>query len=188
MKQKWTICSIAIGAVLVFGFTFWFGLTPTQNLVQKSALESAPDYFLEGVEAKTFNLEGHLVEKVIAQEVKHFPMSGESRLIKPQITKSEQNNRWTASSDTGLMTDAKRDIILTGSAKIINQQNETSAATTISSNTIIYADKDKSITSLGDARVTSPQGTIKADTITAFTNENKVTMQGSVRGSYEQNR
>lgn len=187
MKQKWTLLSIALGALLVFGFTFWFGLTPKQNLVQKSALESAPDYFLEGVEAKTFDQNGILVEKVIANEVKHFPVSGESRLIKPKITKFDTDSSWTASGNSGVMTDAKRDIVLTGAAKIINQPKN-KAITTITSSTIIYADKDKSITSLGNASIISAQGSVKADTITAFTNSSKITMQGSVRGSYEQNR
>jgi len=187
MKQKWTLFSLILGAFLVFGFTFWFGLAPKQSLVQKSILESAPDYFLEGVEAKTFDENGLLVESILADEVKHFPLPGESRLIKPSITKIQKSNHWTASSDTGLMKDKERDIIFTGSAKIVSQANS-QPATTITANTIIYADKDGSITNIGNATVLSPQGNVKADTITAFTNSSKVTMQGSVRGSYEQNR
>ncbi len=187
MKQKWTLISLLIGAFLVFGFTFWFGLTPKQNLVQKSTLESAPDYFLEGAEVKLFDENGLLVEEILAEEVKHFPVSGESRLIRPSITKIKKSNHWTALSDTGLMKDKEKDIIFTGSAKIVSQA-DSQPATTITANTIIYSDKDGSITNIGDATVISPQGNIKADTITAFTHSSKVTMQGSVRGSYEQNR
>ena len=187
MKQKWTLASLVLGALLVFAFTFWFGLTPKQSLVQKSILESAPDYFLEGVEAKTFDQNGTLVEKILADEIKHFPISGESRLIKPRITKIQKSNHWTALSDTGLMKDKERDIIFTGSAKIVSQ-TDSQPATTITSNTIIYAEKDGSMTNIGEATVLAPQGIVKADTITAFTHSSKVTMQGAVRGSYEQNR
>ena len=187
MKQKWTYLSLVLGAVLVFGFTFWFGLAPKQNLVKTSILESAPDYFLEGVEAKTFDENGQLIEKVLASEVKHFPVPGESRLQRPIITKIQNSNHWTASSETGLIKDEDRDIIFTGSAKIVSQADQ-EPTTTITSNTIIYADKEQSITSIGNATVISEQGNVKADTITAFTHSNKVTMQGSVRGSYEQNR
>ena len=187
MKQKWTLVSIALGTILVFGFTFWFGLTPKQSLVQKSELESAPDFFLEGVETKTFDANGVLTEKLLAEKIKHYPMQGESRLIKPTVSKTQKGSVWVASSDTGLIKDSNSDILLNGSAKITNQSNKLKP-TIITSNTIIYTDKDQSITSLGEANITSAQGNIKADTITAFTSSNKVTMQGSVRGSYEQNR
>ena len=187
MKQKWAFASLIFGTLIVFGFTFWVGLTPKQTLVKKSILESAPDYFLEEVEAKTFDINGRLVEKIVAEEIKHFPLSGESRLKKPTITKIQTDNQWTALSDTGLMKDAERDIIFNGSAKIINQ-SEQKTTTTITSDTMIYADKDGSLTSIGNATVISEQGNVKADTITAFSHSSKVTMQGSVRGSYEQNR
>jgi LPS export ABC transporter protein LptC len=187
MKQKWTLVSIALGAMLVFSSTFWFGLTPKQSLVQKSELESAPDFFLEGVETKTFNIDGQLTEKLLAKEIKHYPMQGESHLIEPIVSRTQNGSIWVASSETGLIKDSSNDILLNGSAKITNQSNE-SVPTVITSNSIIYTDKDQSITSLGKANITSAQGNIKADTITAFTSTNKVTMQGSVRGSYEQNR
>ncbi|EAQ65373.1 hypothetical protein MED121_21917 [Marinomonas sp. MED121] len=187
MKQKWTLASIILGIMLVFGFTFWFGLTPTQNLVQKSILETAPDYFIENVNTKTFDINGALIETLDAKEIKHFPAPGETRMIEPVISKTLNSDTWIAAGNTGLMKDLNKDIIFTGNAKIIHLP-ETQAETTITSNTIIYTDQDQSLTSFGNAKVVSPQGTVNAETITAFSKSNQVTMQGSVRGSYEQNR
>lgn len=172
------------GLFTLAALSFWYGASPSKNLVPTKSLSSSPDYFITKLNAKEFNTHGLLIETLNAEKTLHYVNQSKTLLEKPNINRQSKTGSWSAKADKGVIEDGSNDILLTKNARAIKKYL-TSEDITLSADNVHYLDKDQSLTSSGDAMLFSIQGKTSANTITTFINSEEVVMTGSVRGKYE---
>lgn len=172
------------GLFTLAALSFWYGASPSKNLVPTKSLSSSPDYFITKLNAKEFNTDGLLIETLNAEKTLHYVNQSKTLLEKPNINRQSKTGSWSAKADKGVIEDGSNDILLTKNARAIKKYL-TSEDITLSADNVHYLDKDQSLTSSGDTMLFSIQGKTSANTITTFINSEEVVMTGSVRGKYE---
>jgi len=183
--KKWSLVSIALVVSLLASTTFWVGTKPKVSLVETSTLAFTPDFFLQGVNARRFNEAGNIIEKVVAQEIKHYDLeAGILFLTFPKITKYQIDTNWTISANSGNILIDSNDITLSEMANAVKGLGSNEQII-LTADTIKYIDKKQILTSVGNASLHSAQEHIQADEITAFFKSNTLDIKGSVRGSHE---
>ncbi|RBP80585.1 LPS export ABC transporter periplasmic protein LptC [Marinomonas rhizomae] len=176
---------LLIGAALIISaFLGWYGVTPTTNLVETDSLSSSPDYFITKVKVKEFDIDGRLIEELDADQTLHYTAKSKTLLESPNMERYSKSGHWSAKADKGVIDDGSNDILLTENARATKKYLQ-SEDIKLSADNIHYLDQNKSLTSYGNATLTSTQGETSAGKITTYINSEEVVMTGSVRGKYE---
>ncbi|ETI61618.1 LPS export ABC transporter periplasmic protein LptC [Marinomonas profundimaris] len=173
---------MAVAALVVS--LFWYGATPKQNLVQTDSLSTSPDYFITQVQLKEFDAGGQLIETLNAKQTLHYIAQSKTLLEQPSVQRHSQSGSWSAKADKGVIEDGSNDILLTDNATA-TKKYPLSEDIILNADSVHYLDQDQSLTSQGNATLTSTQGVTSAGTITTYINSEEVIMTGSVRGKYE---
>ncbi|KZN12663.1 hypothetical protein OA79_15460 [Marinomonas sp. TW1] len=170
-------------AVIAMAF-FWYKTAPKVNLLSTDSLSSTPDYFITDIKAQRFDARGKLIETIQAEQALHYIQAAKTRLEQPYVDRYATSGSWHAEAQQGAIEDGSNDILLTDNV-IAVKKYQGSADILLNADTIHYLDQDKSLTSQGNATLTSTQGKTSAGTITTYINSEEVIMTGSVRGNYE---
>ncbi|MDB4837481.1 LPS export ABC transporter periplasmic protein LptC [Marinomonas sp.] len=168
----------------LFTVFFWHNKEATSNLVEAESLSKSPDYFITEITVQTFDNNGVLIEHLQAQQASHFIQESKTLLDRPNVERHSTTGSWNATADSGIIHDGSNDILLTSNANA-TKTYPTSENIALSANKIHYLDNDQSLTSQGDAKLFSTQGTTSAKKITTYINSEKVVMTGLVQGHYE---
>ncbi|AEF55014.1 LPS export ABC transporter periplasmic protein LptC [Marinomonas posidonica] len=163
---------------------FWYQTTPKVNLVATESLSSTPDYFITDVKAQRFDAQGKLIEAIHAKQTLHYIQAAKTLLEQPNVDRYSTDSSWHAEAQQGIIEDGSNDILLTNNAEAVKKYQQ-SEDILLNADAIHYLDQDKSLTSQGNATLTSTQGKTSAGTITTYINSEEVIMTGSVRGNYE---
>jgi lipopolysaccharide export system protein LptC len=178
------ILPLIVVLFILVALSFWYGVTPSKNLVSATSLSSSPDYFITKLNVKKFNADGLLIEILNAEQTLHYVNQSKTLLENPNINRQSKSGSWSAKADKGVIEDGSNDILLTENARAIKKYLG-SEDITLNADNVHYLDKDQSLTSSGNAILFSTQGKTSANTITTFINSEEVVMTGSVRGKYE---
>jgi len=179
---KTTLAGLSFIAVLVA--VFWYGAKPKQNLVSTEILSSSPDYFITQIDVKTFNEDGELIESLSSKQAFHYVNESKTLLNLPSVERRSDSGSWSAKADKGVIHDGSNDILLTENAEATKKYLQ-SEDITLNADSVHYLDKDQSLTSSGNATLSSTQGETSASEIITYINTEEVVMTGSVRGKYE---
>lgn len=164
--------------------SFWYGTTPTKNLVETNSLTSSPDYFITKVSVKKFDHTGSLIETLNAEQTLHYISKSKTLLESPEVERRSKSGSWNATADKGVIEDGSNDILLTQNARATKKYLQ-SEDIFLNADNVHFLDKDQSLTSYGKAALLTIQGETFADKITTYINSEEVIMTGSVRGNYE---
>ena len=176
---------LIIGAtVIAAALLGWYGTKPKTNLVETDSLSSSPDYFITKVKVKEFDSNGTLIEKLDAEQTLHYIAESKTLLETPKIERYSNSGHWSATAVKGVIEDGSDDILLTEDVRATKKYLQ-SEDIKLTADNIHYLDKDKSLTSYGNAKLFSSQGETSAGKITTYINSEEVVMTGSVRGKYE---
>ncbi|RBO82552.1 LPS export ABC transporter periplasmic protein LptC [Marinomonas aquiplantarum] len=163
---------------------FWYQAAPKVNLLSTDSLSSTPDYFITEVTAQRFDPQGKLIETIHAEQTLHYIQAAKTLLEQPNVDRYSTSGSWHAEARQGAIEDGSNDILLTDNVTAVKKY-QGSEDVLLNADTIHYLDQDKSLTSQGNATLTSNQGKTSAGTITTYINSEEVIMTGSVRGNYE---
>ncbi len=171
--------------VTVFlGGVFYQGTNTVNNLVEVETFNDAPDYFITKVHVKTFDKNGKLTESLKTEQTRHYEATSKTLLVEPIVERSSLTGNWLAKAETGIIEDGNKDILLTGNAQAIKWHLQ-SEEIEMHSDSVHYLDRDKSLTSYGNATLISSQGETTSEKIVTYINSEEVFMTQSVRGIYE---
>lgn len=182
VRPKNLVIAGAITALLVFAF--YQGANTASNLVAVETFNDAPDYFITKVHVKTFDQQGKLTESLKTEQTRHYEAMSKTLLVSPIVERSSLTGNWLAKAETGIIEDDNKDIILTGNAHATKWHLQ-SEKIEMFSDSVHYLDRDKSLTSYGNATLISSQGETSAEQIVTYINSENVFMTKSVRGIYE---
>lgn len=172
------------GGVLTVGI-FWFGLTPPADLLSNQALESTPDYFLEGVTANEFDANGIKQRTIVSEKLLHYADRDITLLTTPDIQQwSQDRSVWHASAENGEIKDGSKDILLKGAATVVRQRQD-GGTMTLAADAIHYLENQQILVSEGNASVISAEGSTKADKIQYDQASEQAQLEGNVTGYYE---
>ncbi|WP_425641087.1 LPS export ABC transporter periplasmic protein LptC [Marinomonas gallaica] len=169
--------------VIVLVAVFLLGNRPTLYILEEQKLSNAPDFFLEGVTVKSFDLNGQLTETVTADIANHYTQK-QTDLDHPVITRIDGNSSSIASAETGFINDTSNSFTLSKSAQITRFKNETETAK-IKANTITYNDESQTIVGTQQSQLITPQGVTKSDIISFDLAKETAILSGGVTGQYE---
>lgn len=76
----------------------------------------APDYWIDGLVAKTMNAEGRLNRVIMAEHTEHFPDDGSTDIVRPQMDFIGPSNEppWRVRSETGWLAPDGKQLLLKG--------------------------------------------------------------------------
>lgn len=171
-------------AILIAAALGWYGTVPKAYLVETDSLSSSPDYFITKVKVKEFDADGSLAETLDAEQTLHYIAKSTTLLESPKVERYSKSGYWSAKADKGVIEDGSNDILLTENARATKKYLQ-SEDVKLKADNIHYLDSNKSLTSYGNATLTSTQGETSAGIITTYINSEEVEMTGSVRGKYE---
>lgn len=176
---------LVIGSILLTGSILWFGLTPPAEILSNQALESTPDYFLEGVTANDFNADGIKQRTIVSEKLLHYADRDITLLTTPDIQQWNQDRSvWHASAENGEIKDGSKDILLRGAATVVRQRQD-GGTMTLSADAIHYLESQQILVSEGNASVTAAEGSTKADKIQYNQVSEQAQLEGNVTGYYE---
>lgn len=178
-KRLAGIAAVAIVAAVVF----LLGSRPTLYIVEEQKLSEAPDFFLEGVEVRSFSDAGELQETINAEAANHY-IEQHTKLTKPVITRSSGDISSIASADNGLIDDSSDSFTLSDNASIIRYQGQQETAR-VEALTITYNDEDQTIHGRSRGKLITQQGTTESDNIRFNLVDNTATLDGGVTGHYD---
>lgn len=182
VRPKNLVIAGATTALLVFAF--YQGANTASNLVAVETFNDAPDYFITKVHVKTFDQQGKLTESLKTEQTRHYEAMSKTLLVSPIVERSSLTGNWLAKAETGIIEDDNKDIILTGNAHATKWHLQSEKIEMLS-DSVHYLDRDKSLTSYGNATLISAQGETSAEQIVTYINSENVFMTKSVRGIYE---
>lgn len=183
--KKWAFISMMLAIALLASTTFWIGNSPKSSLVTPETFASAPNFFMQEMSSSRYDLSGKLVEKLEAQEAKHYQtQDGLLFLDKPNIQIHSQDASWIIQSNAGMAAMANNQITLTNKVKAVKDSN-TDRQVTLMSDTLNYSSVENTLVSSGNVSVTSSQENIAAEKISTNLNSSTLTIEGSVRGTHE---
>lgn len=173
-----------IGAVAtVATVVFLLGSRPTLYILEEQKLSEAPDFFLEGVEVRSFNINGELQETINAEAANHY-LEQHTKLTNPVITRSSGNISSVASANNGLIDDTSDSFTLSDNASITRYQDHQETAR-VEALTITYNDADQSIHGQSRGKLITQQGITESDSIRFNLVDNTATLDGGVKGHYD---
>ena len=177
------ILIIALLAGLISAF-MWYKNMPKVNLVESESLSTTPDYFITNVVAQRFDAQGKLIEVIDSEQTLHYTKASRTLLENPSVDRYSATGSWHAQATQGIIEDGSNDILLSKDAQAVKKYMQ-SKDVILHADTIHYLDQDKSLTSQGNATLTSTQGKTSAGKIITYINSEEVVMTGAVRGNYE---
>ena len=175
---------ITCTATVFLGIVFYQGANTVNNLVEVETFNDAPDYFITKVHVKTFDKNGQLTESLKTEQTRHYEATSKTLLVEPIVERSSLTGNWLAKAETGIIEDGNKDILLTGNAHATKWHLQSEKIEMLS-DSVHYLDRDKSLTSFGNATLISSQGETTAEQIVTYINSEEVFMTKSVRGIYE---
>lgn len=173
------ITAVAIVAAVVF----LLGSRPTLYILEEQKLSEAPDFFLEGVEVRSFSATGELQETINADAANHY-IEQHTKLDNPVITRTSGNISSVASADKGLIDDTSDSFTLSDNATITRYQGQQETAR-VEALTITYNDEDQTIHGQTQGKLITQQGITESDSIRFNLVDNTATLDGGVKGHYE---
>lgn len=173
------IAAVAIVAAVVF----LLGNRPTLYILEEQKLSEAPDFFLEGVQVKSFNVAGELQETIHADAANHY-IQQHTKLTNPVITRSTGNISSVASADKGLIDDTSDSFTLSDNAIITRYQGQQESAR-VEALTITYNDENQNIHGQSQGKLITQQGITESDSIRFNLVDNTATLEGGVKGHYD---
>lgn len=173
-----------VSVALVFALIFILGNKPTLYLIEEQKLQTSPDYFLENVHSKSYDVDGTLFEEVIANTANHYNDSQKTLLTKPNITRIQVDSNTVAIADTGTINDATRNFTLAGNASIERTDNAAKKVR-IDAKTIIYDDAAQLIVGEENATLTSSQVKTSSSTLIYNLIYETMSLDGDVTSNYE---
>ncbi|SBS27360.1 Lipopolysaccharide-assembly, LptC-related [Marinomonas aquimarina] len=172
-----------VAVALVAAVVFLLGSRPTLYILEEQKLSEAPDFFLEGVQLKSFNEAGQLQETIHADAANHYNAQ-HTRLTNPVITRSAGNISSIASAKNGLIDDVSDSFTLSEEARVIRYLDQQETAR-VEASTITYSDEDQTIRGQQQSKLTTQQGITESDSIQFNLVDNTATLDGGVTGHYD---
>jgi len=182
LRPKNLVIAGAITALLVFAF--YQGANTASNLVAVETFNDAPDYFITKVHVKTFDKQGKLTESLKTEQTRHYEATSKTLLVSPIVERSSLTGNWLAKAETGIIEDDNKDIILTGNAHATKWHLQ-SENIEMFSDSVPYLDRDKSLTSYGNAPLIPAHGENCAEKLSNYHHSKKDLITKSVTGLYE---
>ncbi len=96
---------ILVAALLVAAYASWLLDTfrPTRAPAE-TARHDVPDYYLDGLEARRFDADGRLRQRLLAARALHFPRDGRVHLSHLQLTVPAEGAPWQLTAEAGEIT------------------------------------------------------------------------------------
>ncbi|MBM6549855.1 LPS export ABC transporter periplasmic protein LptC [Marinomonas ostreistagni] len=177
------LTGLAAGVVVIAG-VFWLGSQPSLlNILDEQKLEQVPDFFLEGVESRTYGVEGNLQEIVTADTTTHYAEQ-RTELINPNIERRNGAIITVAVGNEGTLVDASESFSLIEDASVTRYQDGNETAR-INAHSITYDDANQNIFGEGDSELITKQGTTLSDNISFDLIKDTATLNGGVTGHYD---
>lgn len=173
-----------LAVCVVFVAVFWLGNRPTLYIVEQQKLSGAPDFFLEGVQSRSFDETGKLEQTLTAVSAYHYTGNRNTLLNSPIIKSQNANILSVASGKTGTISDATNSFSLQGDASIVRFQNN-SEVVRVQANTLVYNDAMQTIQGQHGSKLITAKGTTQSDSIIFDLAQDIATLTGGVTSHYE---
>ena len=146
------------------------------------AVDTNPDYFMQGVRTTVMNEAGGPRQELYAQYLAYFKNDNRTELTKPNLTVHRTDGSvWTVTADSGTVFDDKRTIYLKGSVLI--KQPGRSKLVIEAQDMTIYPDKHTAKTDK-PVKISSQESTVSANGMYADLKLQRLRLDRSVRGTY----
>ena len=181
--ERKPIAAIAAGVIVLAG-VFWLGNQPTfMSLLDENKLERVPDFFVEGVESRTYGEDGALQETITADTTTHY-INQKTELLNPNIRRQNGDIITVAQAQRGTAVDASQSFYLVDNASITRFLNG-EQRTRMNADLITYDDSKQMMLGEGNGELITQQGVTLSDTINFNLLNDTATLTGGVTGEYD---
>ena len=169
--------------LLSAGISWWFvSSLEFKALDSPVAVDTNPDYFMQGVRTTVMSETGSPKQELYAQYLAYFKNDNRTELTMPNlIVHRTDGSVWTVTADTGTVFDEKRTIYLKGSV-LIKQPGRSNLIIEAQDMTI-YPDNHTANTDK-PVKISSRESTVSANGMYADLKLQRLRLDRKVRGTY----
>ncbi|KOR31485.1 hypothetical protein TI04_00615 [Achromatium sp. WMS2] len=178
--------ALTIMLILAIGL-WWLGAIIDDKIGLKSQATRIPDYWMEGLVARTMDAQGRLQRAITVAKVQHFADDNSIELFAPTIAQFDPiAPTWRARSQTGWLLDKGDKVILTGQVVLEREARGSINAAQLRTEKLLVQLKDQYAETNQQVHVLNGKSHVNAGAMQLwFKNPMRILLTSGVKAHYE---